>query len=78
MRNDLNEAFHVDMCAETSHGLRGQVVWKLGRLVGMQAEGMINQEAPDHAVACAFGAGLLGQLTPAFIWTYSTPARYVA
>ena len=28
---------------------------------------MINQQAQDHAVACALVAGLLGQLAPAFI-----------
>src|SRR5258706_14755192 len=30
----------------------------------MQAETLINQEAQDHAVACALVARLLGQLTP--------------
>src|SRR5215475_5071794 len=33
----------------------------------MQEETMINQQAQDHAVACALIAGLLGQLAPAFI-----------
>ncbi len=40
---------------------------KLGVLVGMKEECMINQQAQDHAFACALFAGLLGQLTPAFI-----------
>jgi hypothetical protein len=40
---------------------------KLALLVGMQEETMINQQAQDHAVACALVAGLLGQLAPAFI-----------
>jgi len=42
-------------------------VCKLGVLVGMNKQGMINQSAQEHAVACALGAGLLGQLAPAFI-----------
>src|SRR5467141_1270781 len=33
----------------------------------MQEETMINQEAQDHAVACALVARLLGQLTPSFM-----------
>ena len=33
----------------------------------MNEETMINQEAQDHAVACALFARLLGQLAPSFI-----------
>ena len=40
---------------------------ELGVLVGMNEQRMINQQAQDHAVACALCAGLLGQLAPAFI-----------
>src|SRR2546425_954538 len=43
------------------------VVFELGVLVGMQEETMINQQAQDHASACALCAGLLGQLTPSFM-----------
>ena len=42
-------------------------MWKLGVLVGMNKQSMINQEAQDHAVACALCARLLGQLAPAFL-----------
>ena len=40
---------------------------KLVLLVGLHKETVINQEAQDHAVACALFAGLLGQRAPAFI-----------
>ena len=33
----------------------------------MNEETVINQQAQDHAVACALCAGLLGQLAPAFM-----------
>ena len=33
----------------------------------MHEETMINQQAQDHAVACALFAGLLGQLAPSFM-----------
>jgi len=65
--NDIDQTCNVDMGSSTPHGLRRQVVCKLGVLVGMQEECMLNQQAQDHACACALFAGLLGQLTPAFI-----------
>ena len=44
-----------------------EVVLKLVLLVGMHEETVINQEAQEHAVACALVARLLGQRAPAFI-----------
>src|SRR5262245_66206161 len=36
-------------------------------LVGMNEETVINQQAQEHAVACALFARLFGQLTPSFM-----------
>ena len=66
-RNDVDQTLPLAMGSSTPDGLRRQVVWKLGVLVGMHKPRMINQEAQAHAVACALCAGLLGQLAPACI-----------
>jgi hypothetical protein len=67
-RDDLldprHQAVDLYMCPETAHGIRRSVVFQLGVWVGMQEEARINQEAQDHAMACARFAGLRGQLTP--------------
>jgi hypothetical protein len=44
-----------------------QVVFKLGLLLGMNKETVINQQAQAHALACPLFARLLGQLRPSFM-----------
>ena len=65
--NDVDQTLNLHVCSQTPHGIRRQVVLNLGMLVGMKEQRMINQQAQDHALACALFAGLLGQLAPAFI-----------
>src|SRR5215468_9265774 len=66
-----NQALHhsdktldLDMGPQAPDGVRRQVVFELGLLVGMKEETMITQQAQDHATAGAFYARLLGQLVP--------------
>jgi hypothetical protein len=66
VRDDVDETLDLHLCAQTSYGIRRQVMCELGVLVGMKAQAMINQEAQDHASACPLCARLLGQLAPAF------------
>jgi hypothetical protein len=65
--DDVDQTLDLHMCSSTPHGIRRQVVCELGALVGMKKEAVINQQAQDHAAACAFGARLLGQWAPAFM-----------
>jgi hypothetical protein len=65
-RAQLHQAVDLYLCPETSHGIRREVVLKLGVVVGMPEAAMINQSAQEHALASALFAGLLGQLTPSF------------
>jgi len=65
--DNVDQTLDLHVCPETPHGIRGQVVCELGVLVGMNKERMINQQAQDHAFACALCARLLGQLAPAFL-----------
>jgi hypothetical protein len=64
--DDIDQTLRLDVCSQTPHSVCGSVVFKLGLLVGMPEETVINQEAQDHAMACPLFARLLGQLAPAF------------
>jgi hypothetical protein len=70
---DVDPTVNVAMCSSTPYGIRRQVGWKRGVWVGMNTQSRINPSAQDHAVACALGARLLGQLAPTFI---RLPVRY--
>ena len=65
--DDIDQTLRLDVCSQTPHSVCGSVVFKLGLLVGMHEETVINQEAQDHAMACPLFARLLGQLAPAFL-----------
>jgi hypothetical protein len=67
VRNDLDQTRNLDLCSETPHGRRRQVVCQLGVWVGRKAPRLINQQAQAHALTGARCAGLLGQRAPAFI-----------
>jgi hypothetical protein len=47
---------------EHTAGIRRQVVVELGFLGGVNAQRVINQQAQDHASACAFLAGMRGKI----------------
>jgi hypothetical protein len=65
--NDIDQTLDLHVCPQAPHGIRRQVVFELGFLGGMNEQRVINQQAQDHAVACAFFAGLLGQQRPSFM-----------
>jgi hypothetical protein len=65
-RDDVDETLDLHIGAQTSYGIRRQVMCELGVLVGMKEPALINQEAQDHASACPLFARLLGQRAPAF------------
>jgi hypothetical protein len=67
VRDDVDETLDLHICTQTSDGIRRQVMFELGVLVGMKEQAMINQEAQDHASSCPLFARLFGQLAPAFM-----------
>jgi hypothetical protein len=65
--DDVDQTLDLHIGPQTSYGIRRQVMFELGMLVGMKEQALINQQAQDYASACALFARLLGQLAPAFI-----------
>src|SRR5215813_13537525 len=65
--NDIDQTLNLHVCSQAPHGIRRQVVFELGFLGGVNEQRVINQQAQDHAAACTFFAGLLGQLSPSFM-----------
>ena len=43
--DDVDQTLALYICAQTSHGIRRQVMFELGLLVGMKEQAMINQAA---------------------------------
>jgi hypothetical protein len=43
--DDVDQTLALYICAQTSHGIRRQVMCELGVLVGMKEQAMINQAA---------------------------------